>query len=174
MQTEEQKPNALASFCLNSAFLITFLIKVLKNQKYNHLSFNSHKRVIMYNPCIEIFLDGMTPLDFQERISSEELQELMKMHTLRTFTNEEPNPWTWQVWTRIQREKDDRFRLISINQAHSHGHHRNHQHHGHSHSHKHDEPCESDKKNVNEHNLNSTETSQQEEEIQSTPNCIVI
>ncbi len=125
------------------------------------------------NPCIEIFLDGMTPLDFQERISSEELQELMKMHTLRKFTTEEPNPWTWQVWTRIQREKDDRFRLISINQAHSHGHHGNHQHHGHSHSHKHDEPCESDKKNVKEKSNNSNETSQQEEEIQNTSNCII-
>lgn len=123
---------------------------------------------------MKISLDGMTPLDFQERFSSEELQELMKMHTLRKFTTEEPNPWTWQVWTRIQREKDDRFRLISINQAHSHSHHRNHQHHGHSHSHKHDESCESEKKNVNENDFNSTTTSQTDEEIQNISNCIVI
>jgi hypothetical protein len=113
------------------------------------------------------FKDGMTPLDFQERMSSEELKELMKMHTIRKFTIEEPNPWTWQVWTRIQREKDDRFRLISINQAHSHSH---HHHHGHSHSHKNNELCESKNENV----LNTTAASQTDDDAQNMSNCVVI
>lgn len=80
--------------------------------------------------------DGMTPLDFQERINSEELQDLIKQHKLKDFVCQEPNPWSWQVWTRIQREKDTLKQLISVSHPHLKF---NHSHsHGHSHGHSHE------------------------------------
>lgn len=36
---------------------------------------------------------GNTPLDFQERKESVELQDLINMHRLKNFNIEEPNPW---------------------------------------------------------------------------------
>ena len=69
--------------------------------------------------------DGMTPLDFSERAKSDELQELIAMHKSRSFVAGgavEPNPWTWQVWTRIQSEKNTFKQLIAV--SHQHHHHR--------------------------------------------------
>lgn len=74
--------------------------------------------------------DGMTPLDFQERMNSKELQELLRIHKLKKFNLKEPNPWTWQVWTKLQHEKDTLKQIISVNHPNLHG-------HGHSHGHSH-------------------------------------
>jgi hypothetical protein len=89
----------------------------------------------------------MTPLDFQERIASQELQELINIHRLKMFTCEEPNPWTWKVWTKIQQEKDNLKTLMPYysnpllipsfpTRGHSHNSNSNHQHH-HHHNHDH-------------------------------------
>lgn len=85
----------------------------------------------------------MTPLDFQERMISVELQELIRIHKHQEFDNmEEPNPWSWSVWTRIQREKDNLKQMISVSHpslnqmlsTNAHGHSHDHSHsHGHSH-----------------------------------------
>lgn len=102
--------------------------------------------------------DGQTPLDFQERVVSEELQELIRINREQLFDVAEPNPWSWKVWTRIQSEKDTLKQLISYSNPfmamnvhqnlpfHYH-HHHNHHHqafatplvssHTHSHSHHH-------------------------------------
>ncbi len=40
---------------------------------------------------------GQTPLDFQERKESTELQELIAMHRTKDFDKEEPNPW-YIIW----------------------------------------------------------------------------
>lgn len=77
--------------------------------------------------------DGMTPLDFQERIQSEELQELISNHRNKKFNSEEPNPWSWKVWTRIQRERNTLKQIISLSGSkfngcyHGNSHHRHHQ-----------------------------------------------
>lgn len=72
--------------------------------------------------------NGMTPLDFQERNTSQELQELMKMHKIRNFAHKEPDPWTWQVWTKVQRERNTLKQLISVNHPHVHDHSHSHNH----------------------------------------------
>lgn len=64
----------------------------------------------------------MTPLDFQERNISQELQELMKIHRLNQFNIKEPDPWSWKVWTKIQREKNTLKQLISVAHPHFHAH----------------------------------------------------
>ncbi|RNA35635.1 serine threonine- phosphatase 6 regulatory ankyrin repeat subunit A-like, partial [Brachionus plicatilis] len=77
--------------------------------------------------------DGMTPLDFQERIQSEELQELISNHRNKKFNSEEPNPWSWKVWTRIQRERNTLKQIISLSGSkfngcyHGNSQHRHHQ-----------------------------------------------
>ncbi|CAF0712961.1 unnamed protein product [Brachionus calyciflorus] len=86
--------------------------------------------------------DGMTPLDFQERIQSEELQELILNHKKRKFDCEEPNPWSWRVWTRIQREKNTLKQIMSFSNSKSHSHHHGHSH-NHVHAHSHDSYDES-------------------------------
>lgn len=103
--------------------------------------------------------DGQTPLDFQERVVSEELQELIRINREQLFDVAEPNPWSWKVWTRIQSEKDTLKQLISYSnpfvamnvhrnrpiQNHhyqafasphisSHTHSHSHHHHAHSHA----------------------------------------
>jgi hypothetical protein len=116
--------------------------------------------------------DGMTPLDFQERVMSEELQELIEINKLKKFKTEDPNPWTWKVWTRIQSEKDTLKQLISysnpllmlqINHGHSHNHGHGHGHsHNHSHSHNnHQNACSSDYLNI-------------EDEINQSSNCLIL
>ena len=78
----------------------------------------------------------MSPLDFQERAPSQEIQDLLKMHREQKFDMEEPYPWSWKVWTRVQREKNTLKQIISFknpngnhfnrcnhNQAISHSHH---------------------------------------------------
>ena len=84
--------------------------------------------------------DGMTPLDFQERVLSKELQDLISIHRNQEFINnsvEEPNPWSWSVWTRIQREKDGLKQLLPVNHSCLHAKAinscQNHNDHGHSH-----------------------------------------
>ena len=86
--------------------------------------------------------DGMTPLDFQERIQSEELQELILNHKKRKFDCEEPNPWSWRVWTRIQREKNTLKQIMSFSNSKSNSHHHGHSH-NHTHGHSHDSYDES-------------------------------
>lgn len=96
--------------------------------------------------------DGQTPLDFQERAVSEELQEVIRINREKLFGQvDEPNPWSWKVWTRIQSEKDTLKQLISYSNpfvafnihrggggGHGHGHsHGGHHSHSHSHSHRH-------------------------------------
>ncbi len=68
--------------------------------------------------------DGMTPLDFSERAKSKELQELIAMHKARNFdgTRIEPNPWTWQVWTHLQSERDTFKQLVAVSNHHRHHH----------------------------------------------------
>jgi len=83
--------------------------------------------------------DGNTPLDFQERNASKELQDLLSLHRKQSH-EAEPNPWTWQVWTSVQREKNDFRQLISTSHPSLNGHGHSHNH-GHSHgssSHSHD------------------------------------
>jgi hypothetical protein len=77
--------------------------------------------------------DGNTPLDFQERNSSKEVQELIQLHKKQDYKRTEPNPWTWQVWTNIQREKNGLKQIISTKDLNCHG----HSHIGHSHGHSH-------------------------------------
>lgn len=76
--------------------------------------------------------DGNTPLDFQERNASKEIQDLLKLHLKRSH-QPEPNPWTWQVWTEVQREKNGLRQLISCSHPNLHGHSHSHGAHGHSH-----------------------------------------
>lgn len=78
--------------------------------------------------------DGNTPLDFQERAPSEEVQDLIKLHKKQAYENPEPNPWTWQVWTGVQREKNGLRQLISPSHPFLHGH-GGHSNCGHGHSH---------------------------------------
>lgn len=82
----------------------------------------------------------MGPLDFQERSCSKELKDLVQMHKLQEYdSQQEPNPWSWSVWTRIRREKDAFKQLISVShpclhqieKATAHG-------HSHDHLHSHD------------------------------------
>lgn len=77
--------------------------------------------------------DGMTPLDFQERIQSEELQELISNQRNKKFDCEEPNPWSWKVWTRIQREKNTLKQLMSLPSSNLNGCHHRHHHNVHEH-----------------------------------------
>lgn len=95
--------------------------------------------------------DGMTPLDFQERLASEELQELIRLNRVRKFTDDEPNPWTWKVWTKLQRDRDNLKTLIPFSNpllipnfpfhGHSHNHSHLHRHttchHSHPNHHQH-------------------------------------
>lgn len=97
--------------------------------------------------------DGQTPLDFQERAVSEELQEVIRINRDRLFGKvAEPNPWTWKVWTRIQSEKDTLKQLISYSnpspfmplnanriRGDSHGHGHSHGHYSHHRSDHHDD-----------------------------------
>jgi hypothetical protein len=87
--------------------------------------------------------DGQTPLDFQERIKSDEVQQLIDIHRKKTFNITEPNPWTWQVWTKIQQERDSLKQLIAFSNPFDHssrGHDHNHSHsHSHSHGHSHNQ-----------------------------------
>ena len=77
--------------------------------------------------------DGNTPLDFQERAPSDEVQNLLILHKKQAYETEEPNPWTWQVWTSVQREKNGLRQLISHTHPNIHGHGHSHGGHGHSH-----------------------------------------
>lgn len=77
--------------------------------------------------------DGKSPLDFQERIQSEELQELISNQKNKKFNCEEPNPWSWKVWTRIQREKNTLKQLMSLSGSNLNGCHHRHHHNVHKH-----------------------------------------
>ena len=72
--------------------------------------------------------DGISPLDFQERQDSSELHELILLHKNKKLDVIEPNPWTFQVWTRLQQEKDSNKQISLFNNkilnrnCHSHGH----------------------------------------------------
>jgi hypothetical protein len=112
--------------------------------------------------------DGQTPLDFQERVVSEELQEVIRINKLRLFESGvvEPNPWSWKVWTRIQSEKDTLKQLISysnpivalnIKRGHSHNHGHGHSHHGHSHQGNHSHNCNDDVDDVEDNIANENE-----------------
>ena len=94
---------------------------------------------------MKFFKDGNTPLDFQERNASQEVQDLLEMHKKKEFKAVEPNPWTWQVWTQVQREKNTLKQLISVSHPNLHGHGHSHEHgHGHGHSHVHSDTCHSE------------------------------
>jgi len=56
--------------------------------------------------------DGKSPLDFQERIVADEVQELVQMHRLKNFNAKEPDPWSWQVWTRLQKEREMNKQIV--------------------------------------------------------------
>lgn len=75
--------------------------------------------------------DGNTPLDFQERNSCKEVQDLIELHKKQDYRRAEPNPWTWHVWSNIQRERNGLKQIISMTQFNAHG----HSHGGHGHSH---------------------------------------
>ncbi len=99
--------------------------------------------------------DGNTPLDFQERNASQELQDLLSLHRKQSHESE-PNPWTWQVWTSVQREKNGLRQLISTSHPTLHGHAHscggsNHSHGGSNHSHDASGVCSS------QHDLNRCE-----------------
>ena len=87
--------------------------------------------------------DGMSPLDFNERQESEELKELILLHKNKKLSIIEPNPWSFNVWTRIQQEKDSNKQITLFNSkilnhhGHSHGHSHGHIH-GHMHVHTHE------------------------------------
>lgn len=114
--------------------------------------------------------DGMTPVDFQERNSSQELQDLMKIHKLKKFSVKEPDPWSWKVWTKIQRERNTLKQLISVSHPHL---------HSHSHSHDHGN-CQGDeyhshaasplKKNETIHEVEATDQSM----TQNVLNCVLL
>ncbi len=67
------------------------------------------------------------------------------MHRFNMFNAEEPNPWTWKVWTKIQREKNTLKQLISMAHPHLHG----HSHAGHNHGH-----CQGDEYHSHNNNVN--------------------
>ena len=116
--------------------------------------------------------DGQTPLDFQERAVSEELQEVIRINREKLFGKvDEPNPWSWKVWTRIQSEKDTLKQLISYSNpfvafnihrgghghGHSHGGHHSHSHSSHSHGHHHGQTSNSDKECEDSGNENAND-----------------
>jgi ankyrin repeat protein len=78
--------------------------------------------------------DGMSPLDFNERQESDELKELIILHKNKKLDVIEPNPWSFNVWTRLQQEKDcsKQITLFNTKIMNHHGH-----SHGHGHSHHH-------------------------------------
>ena len=131
----------------------------------------------------------MTPLDFQERNISQELQELIKIHRLKTFSCTEPDPWTWQVWTKIQREKNTLKQLISVAHPHLHAHHSHNQgtchgdeYHSHAaghtttsggHQNSHNAGSTNDPNECQHTNLTSNDTNNTEENSQLL-NCILI
>ena len=78
--------------------------------------------------------DGNSPLDFEERNSSQQVKDLIELHRLQDYNSPEPNPWTWQVWTNLQREKKGLKQLIPISSLNAYGHGHSHSGHGHSHS----------------------------------------
>jgi hypothetical protein len=56
--------------------------------------------------------DGMSPLDFQERAESDQVQDLIEIHRTQEFrTVPEPNPWTSEVWDTLQVSKNKRLVL---------------------------------------------------------------
>ena len=46
----------------------------------------------------------------------------MKINRLNQFGVKEPDPWSWKVWTKIQREKNTLKQLISVTHPHLHSH----------------------------------------------------
>lgn len=120
--------------------------------------------------------DGMGPLDFQERMSSKELQNLINIHKHQEFENtQEPNPWSWSVWTRIQREKNVFKQLVSVShpclhtaiQAESNG-------HGHSHDHSHSHNHLSNSKQQLPTSVSVQNLTQQQQSNGYYSNCVLL
>lgn len=75
--------------------------------------------------------DGKSPLDFAERIDSYEISEVIRINKEMCFQEQEPNPWSYRVWTELQKAKDSTRQLIPFfnPNALNYHHHHNHRYH---------------------------------------------